>query len=185
VTSKLYLKEARELFPEHDIRQTYFERVQELQQLKDTIDRFNRLYATTAQRMWNAGLTVDTINLERLWITSPLHKEAKDLQSYVYELKEEIVPTGRLTRMDIERARNIPLGTLLGKGKRGAFLCPFHTEKTPSLFVKNNRYKCFGCGKGGDTIGFVMELRKLNFINAVRLLLNYERNEHSPRGNSD
>jgi DNA primase len=51
-------------------------------------------------------------------------------------------------------------------------LCPFHTEKTPSFSVNPDRklYYCFGCGKGGTVIGFIMEIDKCSFIEAVELL---------------
>ena len=50
--------------------------------------------------------------------------------------------------------------------------CPFHDEKSPSFVVnpQKNIYKCFGCGKGGDAISFVMQYQKLEFIHAVELL---------------
>ncbi|MFN8284220.1 MAG: DNA primase [Chitinophagales bacterium] len=52
--------------------------------------------------------------------------------------------------------------------------CPFHQEKTPSFVVNPNKniYKCFGCGKGGDSVGFVMEHEKMNFPEALRYLAN-------------
>jgi DNA primase len=51
-------------------------------------------------------------------------------------------------------------------------LCPFHQEKTPSFNVNPQRkgYKCFGCGAGGDGIGFVMEVEGKSFPEAVRKL---------------
>ena len=51
-------------------------------------------------------------------------------------------------------------------------LCPFHSEKTPSFSVSPERqfYHCFGCGKGGSVIDFVMEVEKLPFQDAVRHL---------------
>lgn len=51
-------------------------------------------------------------------------------------------------------------------------LCPFHGEKSPSFHVVPDRqsYHCFGCGKGGGSISFVMELEHLPFPEAVRLL---------------
>lgn len=51
-------------------------------------------------------------------------------------------------------------------------LCPFHGEKTPSFHVVPERqnYHCFGCGKGGGAISFVMEMEHLPFPEAVRLL---------------
>lgn len=51
-------------------------------------------------------------------------------------------------------------------------LCPFHSEKTPSFSVSQDRqtYHCFGCGKGGGVISFVMEIENLGFMDAVQLL---------------
>ena len=51
-------------------------------------------------------------------------------------------------------------------------LCPFHNEKTPSFVVSpgKNIYKCFGCGKGGDPLHFVMEQGGLTFPEAIRSL---------------
>ena len=50
--------------------------------------------------------------------------------------------------------------------------CPFHSEKTPSFSVSPARqtFKCFGCGKGGSALGFVMEYENLPFTEAVRKL---------------
>lgn len=51
-------------------------------------------------------------------------------------------------------------------------LCPFHSEKTPSFAVRPDRqsFHCFGCGKGGSVIQFVMEIEHLNFQEAVHFL---------------
>jgi len=50
--------------------------------------------------------------------------------------------------------------------------CPFHNEKTPSFNVSPAKeiYKCFGCGKSGNTITFVMEHEKLSYVEALRWL---------------
>jgi len=57
-------------------------------------------------------------------------------------------------------------------GNRYKGLCPFHSEKTPSFFVNpdNNFYHCFGCGAGGDTINFVMEIENLTFVESLKML---------------
>jgi len=51
-------------------------------------------------------------------------------------------------------------------------LCPFHTEKTPSFSVSPSKglYHCFGCGKGGDAIGFLRDVEHLEFAEAVERL---------------
>ena len=62
--------------------------------------------------------------------------------------------------------------TLTPKGGSFWGLCPFHGEKTPSFHVLPDRqlYHCFGCGKGGGVISFVMDVENLPYIDAVRLL---------------
>lgn len=59
--------------------------------------------------------------------------------------------------------------------KRGANLkglCPFHDEKTPSFTVSpaRNIYKCFGCGKGGNAVNFLMDHESLSYPEALRYL---------------
>jgi DNA primase len=73
-------------------------------------------------------------------------------------------------------------------GSRYTGRCPFHEERTPSFSVNavDKLYHCFGCGKGGDLIGFVQETENLDFVGAIewlaerfRVTLEYE--ESSPR----
>ena len=54
--------------------------------------------------------------------------------------------------------------------RSGYALCPFHREDTPSLKVYPQGFYCFGCGKGGDVIRFVMELYGLTFAQAAQRL---------------
>lgn len=51
--------------------------------------------------------------------------------------------------------------------QRGFAVCPFHKEKTASLSVKNEHYKCFGCGAYGSVIDFVMNLYGIKFNQAI------------------
>jgi DNA primase len=50
--------------------------------------------------------------------------------------------------------------------------CPFHDEKTPSFYVSRDKgfYKCFGCGKSGDSFKFLQEIENVPFIEAKRQL---------------
>jgi DNA primase catalytic core len=59
------------------------------------------------------------------------------------------------------------------KGSNFVGLCPFHEEKTPSFTVnpKTNLYHCFGCGAGGDVIGFVCKKEGIGFREAVQRLV--------------
>lgn len=51
-------------------------------------------------------------------------------------------------------------------------LCPFHKEKTPSFHVSPDRqlFYCFGCGAGGNVIGFIKQIENLDYVEALRLL---------------
>ncbi len=60
--------------------------------------------------------------------------------------------------------------TLRKKGVNYQACCPFHNEKTPSFVVSPSKgvYKCFGCGKGGNAITFVMEHESLSYAEALK-----------------
>ena len=53
-------------------------------------------------------------------------------------------------------------------------LCPFHNEKTPSFSVSPSKgiYKCFGCGKGGNAVNFIMEHDQMSYVEALKYLAN-------------
>ncbi len=58
------------------------------------------------------------------------------------------------------------------KGRISVGLCPFHSEKTPSFTVypESQSFYCFGCGAGGDIIGFIRRIENLSYVEAIRLL---------------
>ncbi|MDR0446083.1 MAG: DNA primase [Oscillospiraceae bacterium] len=58
------------------------------------------------------------------------------------------------------------------RGNHDIGLCPFHSEKTPSFSVTRDKqvYYCFGCGRGGGVVNFVMDIENLSFPEAVELL---------------
>ncbi len=84
------------------------------------------------------------------------------------------------SREDIDRVRErtdlVELASEVTKVKRSGrsvmAVCPFHSEKTPSLSIDPARglFHCFGCGKSGDVFGWVQETQGLGFSDAVELL---------------
>ena len=62
--------------------------------------------------------------------------------------------------------------TLRKRGVNQLGLCPFHNEKTPSFTVSPAKgiFKCFGCGKGGNAVNFIMEHENLNYPEALKWL---------------
>ena len=88
---------------------------------------------------------------------------------------------GRIRESDIAQVRELNriddvIGEYVALRRAGAGamkgLCPFHDEKTPSFNVRpgHGTFHCFGCGKGGDVIAFVMEVEHLSFVESVQRL---------------
>ena len=78
-----------------------------------------------------------------------------------------------LSRIDVVEV----VGTFVKLKKRGTNylgLCPFHNEKTPSFTVSPAKeiYKCFGCGRSGNAVSFLMEQEKYTYVEALRWLAN-------------
>jgi DNA primase len=78
--------------------------------------------------------------------------------------------------LDELRART-PLAALVGRrvklarsGRNWTGCCPFHNERTPSFYVYDDHYHCFGCGAHGDAVSFAMQTQGLGFPDAVAQL---------------
>ena len=76
--------------------------------------------------------------------------------------------------LDTARIEDV-IGDFVTLKRRGASLvacCPFHNEKTPSFYVTPSKgiYKCFGCGKAGSAVGFVMEHEHCTYAEALRYI---------------
>jgi len=78
-----------------------------------------------------------------------------------------------------------PRITLKKAGKDYQALCPFHTENTPSFTVSQNKqfYHCFGCGKHGSAIGFMMEFEGMEFVDSIETLAQMTGMEVPNQGN--
>ncbi len=84
------------------------------------------------------------------------------------ETVDKIIETSRIDEV---------VGDFVNLKRRGTSLiglCPFHNEKSPSFNVSVNKgiFKCFGCGKGGDPVRFIMEHEKATYPDALRYLAN-------------
>jgi DNA primase catalytic core len=84
-----------------------------------------------------------------------------------------------IPQTSIDQILQVPIQDVIGKyisiKKAGTVYeacCPFHLEKSPSfkIFPKTNSYKCFGCGKGGNAVGFVMEKEGKSFPEACQAI---------------
>ncbi len=84
------------------------------------------------------------------------------------ETVDKIIETSRIEDV---------IGDFVSLKRRGTSLiglCPFHNEKTPSFHVSVGKgiYKCFGCGKGGDAVRFIMDHETASYPEALRYLAN-------------
>lgn len=70
---------------------------------------------------------------------------------------------------DLAKARSIPISSIIEFDRTGFAECVFHNEKTASMkyYEKNNRVKCFGCGKYADAIEIIQRMYNYNFKQAV------------------
>ncbi len=151
------------------------------------LEEENRTLMSEIQRMENRFQTMEDKDYE-----SWLIETAKELSGYekisgkhrsnkitiahlkgLYDKKKTVV-----TDDMIALAKKVPFNKLIKLevvGNRAKCLCPFHNEKTPSFVVygDTNRGHCHGCGKNVDTIQFLVETKKLEFNQAVLMLLSY------------
>ncbi|MBP8726546.1 MAG: DNA primase, partial [Saprospiraceae bacterium] len=99
---------------------------------------------------------------------------------------DQVIDTARIDELAREYV------DLRQRGANLIGLCPFHKEKTPSFYVspQKNIFKCFGCGKGGTPVQFVMEAEQLSFPEAIRSLakryhIGLEETERSPESTEE
>lgn len=120
----------------------------------------------------------------REWIKISEGNELSKIKKHIKRLRWLIVDKRKLnsksiTQDDIQRAKEVSLVDiaesdirLRKSGRTYSGLCPFHQEKSPSfvIYPESNTFVCFGCQKKGDVITYLMDTRKLTFIEAVRWL---------------
>ena len=86
-----------------------------------------------------------------------------------------MIPQETVNRiLDLAQVENVigDFVTLKRAGSVYKACCPFHNEKTPSFVVSPAKgiYKCFGCGKSGTAVGFVMEHESMSYVEALKYL---------------
>ena len=92
-----------------------------------------------------------------------------------FYIRPPVISKFSIARIKDEARIDEVVGEFVTLKKRGSSMignCPFHNEKTPSfnVSVSKNIFKCFGCGKAGDSITFLMEHLQLNYSEALRYL---------------
>ncbi len=147
-----FKRQARTEYLKETMRQIIFETfylMQDYDRIKSIDDVDSRLYV--GERI--------TGNMEKV----------RALQTEIISLRKP-ERKGGITDYQIRRAKDKPF-TEIHEFKRNQAMCPFHADKDPSmhLFPDNHVY-CFSCGKGWDTIGFIMERDGLSFPETVKQL---------------
>lgn len=106
------------------------------------------------------GLPVNSKQLEEL---------EKKIARIMFETKIIKGFESGLSQLDVQRAKVYPIENMI-EVKRNYALCPFHMENTPSMYIKNNVYHCFGCSEHGDVLDLFMKINNVGFIEAVKRL---------------
>lgn len=152
----------------------------------------------TIRRLRTAGFLGERVSLGEPWDTirkrtadqgpeTWLAETVSKIKSYEYRLKnrertgswEPIDHGGSIGEDQIRRAKEVPItslydGRLRRAGRNLVGICPFHSEKSGSfyIYVEQNRYHCFGCSAGGDSIDYIIARDGVDFITAVKYLNN-------------
>lgn len=141
----------------------------------------------------NSGYSDETKNLAHLFLKYSITPRQEMLFKSLDHMRKvrnmaKMIGIGRRREekipkyvLPVEEVRQIPFEDIYEfhkvKINKSGFtaICPFHSENTPSFSVRNNKFKCFGCGKAGDTIQFVMDLYGFSFTEAVRWIIKIDR----------
>lgn len=98
--------------------------------------------------------------------TEKAEQAEKKIKQVTFSTKIVLGYDEGITKDQIEKARDYPIDNLI-EARRNMTKCPFHHDKTASMYLKNNFFHCFGCGANGDTIDLLMKRDGLSFKEAV------------------
>lgn len=137
--------------------------------MRPIVERCLFLYARYELYVEQNAVVAMTIVRERL--TEEVRKVVKMQNELYFTRPERKKAAAGVTPEMIQRAKEYPYTDLIAL-RHGRARCPFHDDKNPSFYVKNNYGRCFSgaCGWHGDAIAFVMERDGISFQEAVRVL---------------
>lgn len=160
-----FIKEIEKEFPEMIIQ------IKE-QKIEDLTKAYKEIIENYQKSYWRGTPNWLIEAVKSINNPDKIAKEIKKLKSDIEFLKgKKFLEEGKITPEEIVKAKNHPFDAL-AELVNGKTICPFHPEKTPSFSIhkQGNFGYCFGCGKGVDTIQYVMETKNLNFVEAVKYL---------------
>jgi CHC2-type zinc finger protein len=165
-----------EVFPE--ARGVLADKVREWGEEKERLIKI----AKRALRENKAGTPIQQIETE-LTIKVLVMPKINEAEKHIARLKRQQAycsprpSTGRITDADIQRAREVPIISLISitgrrTGKTLTIKCPLHKDRSPSfvIYTESNTCWCFGCQQGGDSIALTRLLHNLSFIEAMKYL---------------
>ncbi len=154
--------------------------------VKEWGDEKKRLIGITKRALQESSReSAEKYALIRLYMQALVVPKINEADKHIARLRRQqayFAPrsiTGRITDADIQRAREVPIASLISTnlrsmGKTLTTNCPLHKDRTPSfvIYKESNTCWCFGCQQGGDSIALVRLLNNLSFIEAVKYLQN-------------
>jgi len=160
--------EAREILPEK-VREWETEK----QRLIGIVKKYLR--ERTHENYWYVWVAVQVAVIPRI---EDAANHIARLQRQIRHVSARRSIIGHITETDIQRARDIPIASLIPSnirrsGKTFTTNCPLHEDRSPSfvIYTETNSCWCFGCQQGGDCIALTRLLHGLSFIEAVKYLL--------------
>lgn len=166
------------LFPEEkaSLKRTY------KQHLKDLKAQQRQLLTEVRDARNQTATSQGLAKAHSKWLEDMLAEQLGSLQDSLRQVQwqldsfDPVEREGTITEQDIESARQVPLEQFTETrrlGRNRVTRCIFHNDSHPSLNIfPDNKFKCFACGAGGDNIDFIKQLHNLEFLDAVKWLLN-------------
>lgn len=114
--------------------------------------------------------------LVETWKDGRLKLLSREIQKIKWLLSPNtICSKNKITENMKQKARDYPFDQLIKFNRARKAICSFHPDKNPSMSFnpKTNRIRCFACGASFDTIGYVMKVQGISFLEAVKYLNNY------------
>jgi hypothetical protein len=149
---------------------------QEIAELEQSnINNHNQRFSAPVDQKWIYQHIIGGVNEKIKSLTTQLKKELFVISS----LKgNKEIKAGKITEADVAQAKIVPIdsiysGQLRKVGRTLIGQCPFHTDKSPSftIYTNTNRFWCFGCSAGGDSVDFIIKRNGCNFLEAIKFLL--------------
>jgi len=140
---------------------------------RDKIDEFKKEYKRICDKNYNDKQNnISYIVRKFTMAISGIDEIEKSIKLFKFKYRvlayyDKRNGKGKIDEYAIVRAREYPISNIY-EAKRNFILCPYHDDKHPSMFIKNNFGYCFVCGANVDSIDLMMNKLGLSFVDAVQ-----------------